>query len=521
MTTHRVLWISVCLSAAATAAAAQEMSLTLADATARALAKNHAVRIERESVAGAAARMSGAHGEYDPQVRFDITADRRRDPITSLFSGAPAGPGDDVAPTMNSFASRLSISQLLKSGATATVWTSASRESTDSSFSLFQPAYLTSLGVDLRQPLLRNRAIDPARAALRVTALGRDRSGAALDRQVLQTVSEVEGAYWALVAARRDLDVRRGSLALAEAQRSDTQVRIDARTVAASEIAQPTAEVERRRGDLFAAQEAVARAERALKQLTLDDAADPMWSTEWVPADRPDAAPMTVDVRTALTDAQRNRPEIAELHAAIEQHAVDVEVARDSLKPRLDLVGGYAMRGLAGDQSGHAVSFGGIPIGIPSSLSGGLPTSYQTLFTQKFPAASAGITFEMPIGQREARGQLGAAEAARRQTTLALAQTQERIAVEVRNAATALETAAGRIQAARAGLSAADVQLRAEQDRFGVGLSTNFFVLTRQNDLALAQLAEIKALTDYRNAMTELGRATGTLLRDRGIQVNR
>ncbi len=97
-----------------------------------------------------------------------------------------------------------------------------------------------------------------------MTALDRERSGAALARQVLQTVSEVETAYWDLVAARRDLDVRRGSLALAEQQRADTQVRIDARTVPPSDLAQPTAEVERRRGDLLSAQEAVVRAERAL-----------------------------------------------------------------------------------------------------------------------------------------------------------------------------------------------------------------------------------------------------------------
>src|SRR5262249_35776359 len=131
-----------------------------------------------------------------------------------------------------------------------------------------------------------------------------------------------------------------------------------------------------------------------------------------------------------------------------------------------------------------------------------------------------GLTVDMPIGNRTARGQLGAAEASRRQSVASLAQARDRIAVEVRNAATALETAAGRIQAARAGLTAAEIQLRAEQDRFSVGLSTNFFVLTRQNDLALAQLTEIAALTDYRKAVAELGRATGTLLRDRGIQVN-
>ena len=67
--------------------------------------------------------------------------------------------------------------------------------------------------------------------------------------------------------------------------------------------------------------------------------------------------------------------------------------------------------------------------------------------------------------------------------------------------------------------NAAETQLRAEQDRFGVGATTNFFVLTRQTDLAEAQLTEIDAQTAYRRAMTEFGRATGTLLRDRSVQV--
>lgn len=515
MNLHRLLWISVCLATAARSAGAQER-LTLADATSRALSKNHAIRIEREAAAAADARMLGARGEYDPQLRFDFTARHHKDPITSLFSGAPAG---EVAPSQNSFGSTFAVSQLFKTGATATVSTSAAREGSNSAFTLFDPAYTTSLGVDLRQPLLRNRAIDPARAALRVTALDRDRSGAVLATEVLQTVSQVESAYWQLVAARRDLEVRRGHLGLAEQQRADTQVRIQGGTVAISDLAQPTAEVERRRGDLFAAQEAVARAERALKQLMLDDEADPMWTAEVAPADAPEMTPIQVDVAAALADAARNRPELAEIGARISQQDVSITLAKDALKPRLDLVAGYTMRGLAGGPNSLAFPFGGIPAQIPDSLSGGIGTSWSTLATQKFPDASVGVSFALPIGKHAALGDLGAAQAGRRQVEITLAQTRQRVAVEVRNAATAIETASGRLQAARAGLEAARTQLRAEQDRFSVGLSTNFFVLTRQNDLALAQLAETAALTDYRKAVTELGRAAGTLLRDRNITV--
>ena len=276
------LSVIVCLVAAAPAAFAQER-LTLADATTRALTRNHQIKIEREDVAASEARILGANGEYDRQLRFDVAMRHGRDPVTSIFSGAPAG---SVAPTHTNFESGVSLSQLFKTGAVATASASVARDGSNSAFILFDPAYTTSLGLDLRQPLLRNRAIDPARAALRVTALGRDRSSAALARQVLQTVSEVETAYWQLVAARRDLEVHRGNVVLAERQRDETQVRIQGGTVPVSDLAQPTAEVERRRGEQLLAQEGVARAERALKQLMLDSAKDLMWDRELDPAGR-------------------------------------------------------------------------------------------------------------------------------------------------------------------------------------------------------------------------------------------
>ena len=82
-----------------------------------------------------------------------------------------------------------------------------------------------------------------------------------------------------------------------------------------------------------------------------------------------------------------------------------------------------------------------------------------------------------------------------------------------------LERALLFIQAARAGLQAANTQLQAEQERFTAGTSTNFLVLTRQNDLAQAQLTEISAATQYRQALADFARATGMILVDRGITV--
>jgi len=90
----------------------------------------------------------------------------------------------------------------------------------------------------------------------------------------------------------------------------------------------------------------------------------------------------------------------------------------------------------------------------------------------------------------------------------------------VLDAAAAVETAGQRIDAARSGRAAAEIQLSSERDRYATGLSTNFLVLTRQNDLSRARLDEILALTDYRRARAELARATGSLIEDRGIHVD-
>jgi outer membrane protein len=435
--------------------------------------------------------------------------------VNSLVSGAPDGaPGT----SQNTFASVMSLTRRFSSGAVASASTSVARDGTDGLYAPFAPAYTSSLGVELQQPLLRNRATDPARTTLLITALDRDRTGAGLARQAQETVAAVERAYWTLVAARRAVEVRRQSVALAEQQRTDTEIRIEAKTLAVADLAQPVAEVERRRGDLFAAQETATRAERALKLLMLDDLTDPAWADELVPADAPTAATaVPIDLARAIEDAQRHRPEIAEWTSALSQRDLEVAQRRDELKPRLDLVVGYTVRGFAGDREPISSPLG--PNTLPPSLSGGLGHSWSNLFDRKFPDAVAGVTLELPLGGREAKGQVGAAEAERRRAATSLARTRDRIAVEVMNAVTSIETTGSRIAAARAGLTAAETQLRAEQDRFAAGLSNNFFVLARQNDLALAQLAETAALTDYQKARTELARASGTLLRDRQISI--
>ena len=74
------------------------------------------------------------------------------------------------------------------------------------------------------------------------------------------------------------------------------------------------------------------------------------------------------------------------------------------------------------------------------------------------------------------------------------------------NAALQVENSVTRYEAASVARQLAETRLQAEQSRFEVGLSTNFFVVQAQRDLATAQNVELRALLDYRRALVDYQR---------------
>ncbi len=494
--------------------AATDRPITLFDATALALKKNHDIAIEQQSFQIAGATLTRADGSYDPNFRLDARYRDHTDALNSALSGAIS---PDLGPTYTNLTSAISLSQLLPTGGTVSVSGLLWRDTALSQFALLTPSYATGFSIDLRQPLLQGLSIDPARRAIRIAKLDKDRSVASLRRTVSDAVAAVERTYWSLVAARRTVAVARKSVGLADSQKADTEARIQAGVLPESDLAQPVAEVERRKGELFSAEEFEKQAGFLLKSLILSDAADPLWNDNLDPVDPPEAPRRSVDLPAALAEAEQRRPELQDASLLVARQDVEIEAAKDRIKPQLDLVASYGRRGLAGTANPNILSFGGAPIIVPEPLVGGLGRSFGTIGSNEFPDAFVGLALALPIGNRTAKADAVIAEAQKRQLTTRYDQTRQRVAIEVRNAALTLETAAQRLEAARAGRSAAEIQLRAETERFAVGLSTNFFVLTRQNELARAEFTETQALTDYRIALTALDRSVGTLLEDRHI----
>jgi outer membrane protein TolC len=80
------------------------------------------------------------------------------------------------------------------------------------------------------------------------------------------------------------------------------------------------------------------------------------------------------------------------------------------------------------------------------------------------------------------------------------------VATEVTNAALQVESNVKRLEAATAARQLAERRLEAEQSKFEVGISTNFFVVQAQRDLSDAQNAELRVLADYQKSLVEFER---------------
>jgi len=488
-----------------------ERPLTLAEAITLALAKNERLLIEREDLGAATAAVSGARGAYDPRLLLDGTWATAKEPVNSEFSGAPAG---ELAAEVRSSEAGVALHQLLPTGGALTLYGRGARETTDGVLARLSPAYTTRIGATLRQPLLRRRSMDPERLAVRRSEAGRRFAAASLRRAVVETVAAAEQAYWGLSASRLAVHVREEAVRLAEDQLGETRTRVESGAAPETDLAEPRAELERRRGELFAARETLARSENDLKLLIFSDRDQEPWLARLVPVDSVTIDVAPVDVPASLERALDSRPELEEGLALVDRRRAESAFARDGVWPALDALASYDRFGLTGSANPAAP---GEP--LPPALGGGLGRSLDMLGDGDLHAARVGLALELPVLNRTARAEAAIARSGERQAEIALERVRKGIRAEVLDAAAGLITAGQRIEAARSGHAAAVIQLAAEREKFGIGLSTNFLVLTRQNDLSRARLDEISALTDYRAARTELARATGTLLEERGIEV--
>jgi HAE1 family hydrophobic/amphiphilic exporter-1 len=530
------------------------LPLSMNDAIRRALENNNDIQVARDDVRINETTLRSLQGIYDPVFTFspgltDITQSN-----SQPFSGAASS-------TIQSRTFQLNgqvVKQFGTGGGSYNFFMENQRSTSNTA--LFSPVYTPELGVRITQPLWRDRSIDRFRRDIRIQKKRLQQSDADFRRFTIDTITLVQRAYWDLVFALRDQQNRIANLNLTRESLRRVEAQISAGSEAPLARAEVLTELANRESDLLLATQAVSVAENTLKQLMLKDTSAPEWTAELMPTDLPAVDSSPVVLERALEDAAANRPELRRLRMQKEINDIDLQFFKNQTTPRIDFVSTLSLNGLAGTPR-DVVAPGTIPLisGDPNStanafllqqiniirnlpvvglgdvvvpsvitgevftppfLIGGYGRAVRNLFTQNTHNVFVGLTIEIPFRNTVAEANLAGA---RIQTSQIESQTRSQeqvVVVEVRNAAQNVETSRRRVLSARTARENAELQLAGEQRLYAVGRSTTFLLFQRENTLANARNAEVRAETDYNKALADLQRATSTTLGVNSITID-
>ena len=471
------------------------LELSLDDAVKRTLENNADIAVQRYDPESADYNVRQLTGYYEPYITS--TAGRRSNtqPATNAFTGASKL-------TNGTWTYNFGALQALPTGGTFQVDFTNNRQATNSIFSTFNPSFNSNFNLNLSQPLLRNFSIDSNRYQIRVAKKNHEISDVQFRQTVVNTVANVKSDYYDLIYALDNLEAQRRSLGLAQQLLEENRIKVRVGTMAPLDVVAAQSEVASREAGVIAAEASVSDAEDTLKRamFTTNDAAS--WDTRIVPTDRPTAEPVRVDVPAAIQTATQKRTDIQAARKGLESADYGVTYARNQLLPALNLTAGYGTTGLGGTQVLDPVTRQ--PLANP--IGGGYGNALGDVFSQTYPTWTLSVNLSYPVLNRQGNASSARARIARDQQQATVHRMEMQIVQEVRAAGRAVETNYKLVESTRAARVLQEQRLDAETKKFAAGMSTNYFVTQAQRDLALAQVAELQAIANYRKSLVNFDR---------------
>jgi outer membrane protein TolC len=499
------------------------LRISLKDLTKLALQYNLDIAIQDTNEQLSQQRILQQYGNYDPELRAQLSLNSTKNANTNLASYSTASYNKSDRAQWN-----LTFSQPVKTGGTLQAQWNSGRSDNNSTFSLFTPQYSSSMTVQFTQPLWRNLRIDSTRSQIKITNLDLKTTDSQFKQKVTDTISNIQSSYWDLVSAIRSYEIRRNAVKLAQINLRDNRKKVEVGTLAPIDVTDAEANEASREVDLISAEETILRAENTLRSLISNDRNSEIWSKVIVPIDLPDFQEYKVDVGTAIDTALKSRPELEQADISLKQLDIQKQLNENLRKWQFDLTASFGSNGTAGPQSYRVDSFTGLPVldqngnkipQTPEPLVGGLGTAYKTIFTEGFTNWSVGFQVTIPLRHRSLDAQIAQQDIQRRQQLMNLRKTEQSIQVDVRNAIQSLETNRKQVETAGVARKLAEERLDGEEKRFEAGLSQNYLVLQRQNEVSSAQFTELQALIGYKKAVITLQKAMYTLLESNEFEI--
>jgi len=449
---------------------------------------------------GGGAISIGSSGNFDPSLNMNFSYDRVTSPLNTIqVAGVPIV-------TANATAFSSNYAQMFRTGTSYSVSLTGQRQGSTQQRLRFNPAVVSRFSLAFHQPLLNGFGRESNERFIRVALNNTGTSEEVFRQQVITTIVQVENAYWDLEAFQENVKVAEQSLAVAERLLSDNRLRVEVGSMPPLEVTSAEAEVAARTRDLTLARTNLQLQEANLKNLLVKKNSPELDNVTIVLKDQM-PAPADKDLpggKEALETAFKNRPDLKQAQTNLQNQELATRFTESSLRPSVAVFGLYAGSGLDGNEG---------------ALPGGAGDSFQQAFYGDFPEYGGGVSLSIPIRNRVAQADNLRSQLEQKQLRLGLQRSHNQVALEVRKAMIGLIQGRAQLEAAREAARLAREIWVGEQERLEAGVSTSYQVILRERDLVAAQQAEVNANVGYAKAVVEMGRAMGTALERRGVEL--
>ncbi len=487
-----------------------EKQLSLEDCILSALENNLGVAVEILNPELTNISVSLAQEKFLPQFSIGLG---RQNTNSASFSWIEAT--DKVTSDYNDYSAE--FTQAIPTGGSFSVSFYSYKSDTNTKFQMINPRYGSSLTFNFSQPLLKNFGFKASRKEIIIAKNNMDISEIKFKSVLMDTIYNVEKAYWDLVYSIENLKVKKNSLKLAQDLLVKNKREVEVGTLAPIEILSAQAEVATREADILQAETLVRNNEDSLRTLINLMAEED--GVKIIPAEKPAYEEREVGLKESLVTGMENRPDLQQIRLDLKNKNIDLNYAKNQLLPDLSLNASYWSPGISGSQILYKNNdpFSGEIIGL---VPGGASNALKDAFGFKYKNWYVGVTLSIPFNSIFSRAAYAQARVNLEKSLLNLKNQEQQAFLEIRNAVRGVQSNYKRVYAYKAARELAEKKLEAEEKKLKVGLTTNYMVLQYQRDLADAKGNELKAVVDYNLSMAALDKSLGISLKNNNIKLS-
>jgi outer membrane protein TolC len=460
-----------------------------------ALEHNLDLLVSRQNLESARGGVTSAEGQFDPSLSLSPQwAWNRQTYVPPPLPGYPA-PGGNTTGT-----------DTYTLGLNGTTWASTSYslnlqaqrtwESAPLLVNSFSDQWNSSLTLGLTQPLLKGFGRTIATAPVEEAKLALGSADALVREQAGQVVGQVEQAYAQFEYAAAGARLAAASLERADKLRNRVQEQVKVGVLTRLDLLSAEEGVANRQATLASARLARANAVDTLLEVVYGGQFGPALRRDGLRLEADPAGPPALLAPPALppvedceTEALAQRQAIQAAQLNLGQSRLQLRVARNNLKPTLNLTGSYGMQGL--NNATDRLTAGTRP--LDRGLAGW----------------TVGVTLGMPLFNRAAQGAASTAAAQVRLQELAVQTQEEQIRLVVRQAHHGILAAQDQLASAERARQLSQERYEGEVARLALSLSDTFRVLQMEEQLTSDELTAAQARMQLETAVSGFLVATG------------